>query len=133
MVQGIHHVNFIVRDLDAAIPVYEKIFGIPVTARDHLESRGIDSARFRIGSSWFVLVQPVRPGTVPARHLEEHGEGFFLMSFDVDSLSAEIDRLGADSFTGSQRQGIEDWQVIDLDASQTSGAQLQLCATPADT
>jgi methylmalonyl-CoA/ethylmalonyl-CoA epimerase len=133
MVQGIHHVNFIVRDLDAAIPVYEKIFGIPVTARDHLESRGIDSARFRIGSSWFVLVQPVRPGTVPARHLEEHGEGFFLMSFDVDSLSAEIDRLGADSFSGSQRQGIEDWQVIDLDASQTSGAQLQLCATPADT
>jgi methylmalonyl-CoA/ethylmalonyl-CoA epimerase len=133
MVQGIHHVNFIVRDLDAAIPVYEKIFGIPVTARDHLESRGIDSARFRIGSSWFVLVQPVRPGTVPARHLEEHGEGFFLMSFDVDSLSAEIDRLGADSFAGSQRQGIEDWQVIDLDASQTSGAQLQLCATPADT
>ena len=132
MVQGIHHVNFIVRDLDAAIPIYEKIFGIPVTARDHLESRGIDSARFRIGSSWFVLVQPVRPGTVPARHLEEHGEGFFLMSLDVDSLSEEVDRLGADTFSGRERSGIEGWRVIDLDAGRTFGAQLQMCATATD-
>ena len=132
MIQGIHHINFIVRDLEAAIPVYEKIFGMPVTARDHLESRGIDSARFRIGGTWFVLVQPVRPGTVPARHLEEHGEGFFLMSLEVDSLSEQVDRLGAAAFSSSERQGIDDWRIIDLDVEQTFGAQMQLCTTATD-
>lgn len=132
MVQGIHHINFLVRDLETAIPVYEKILGFPVTARDHLESRGVDSARFKMGDTWLVLVQPVRPGTVPARHLEEHGEGFFLMSLEVDSLSEEVDRLGADTFSGSERSGIEDWRVIDIDASRTFGAQLQMCATAAD-
>jgi methylmalonyl-CoA/ethylmalonyl-CoA epimerase len=132
MVQGIHHINFVVRDLDAAIPVYEKILGMPVTARDHLESRGIDSARFRVGDAWVVLVQPVRPGTVPARHLEAHGEGFFLMSLDVDSLDEQVDRLGADAFSGTERPGIEDWRVRDIDVAQTFGAQLQLCTTGMD-
>jgi methylmalonyl-CoA/ethylmalonyl-CoA epimerase len=132
MVQGIHHINFLVRDLETAIPVYEKILGFPVTARDHLESRGVDSARFKMGDTWVVLVQPVRPGTVPARHLEEHGEGFFLMSLDVDSLSEEVDRLGADTFSGRERSGIEGWRVIDLDAGRTFGAQLQMCATATD-
>lgn len=129
MIQGIHHINFIVRDLDAAIERWEHILGTTVTARDHLEARGIDSARFKLGDTWVVLVQPVRPGTVPARHLEEHGEGFFLMSLEVNALSDEVDRLGASLFDGSERQGIEDWRVIDLDVDQTFGAQLQLVAT----
>ena len=129
MIQGIHHINFIVRDLDAAIERWEHILGTTVTARDHLEARGIDSARFKLGDTWVVLVQPVRPGTVPARHLEEHGEGFFLMSLEVNALSDEVDRLGVSLFAGSERQGIEDWRVIDLDVDQTFGAQLQLVAT----
>ncbi len=129
MIQGIHHINFIVRDLEAAIDRWECILGTAVTARDHLEGRGIDSARFKLGDTWVVLIQPVRPGTVPARHLEEHGEGFFLMSLEVNALSDEVDRLGASLFAGSERQGIEDWRVIDLDVDQTFGAQLQLVAT----
>jgi len=126
MAERIHHINFIVRDLEAAVAAYERILGMPVTARDHLEDRGIDSARFKLGDTWLVLVQPIRPDTVPARYLEEHGEGFFLMSLEVDSLAREIERLGAATFVGEERQGIENWRVIDIDADRTFGAQLQL-------
>jgi methylmalonyl-CoA/ethylmalonyl-CoA epimerase len=126
MADRVHHINFIVRDLEAAVASYERILGMQVTARDHLESRGIESARFKVGETWIVLVKPVRPDTVPARHLEEHGEGFFLMSLEVDSLKQAQDRLGAGTFDGDERDGIENWRVIDIDKSRTFGAQLQL-------
>ena len=129
MVHGIHHINFIVRDLDAAIEKYERILGVPVSFRDRLEERGIVSARFKLRDTWLVLVQPVKPGTVPARHLEEHGEGFFLMSLGVDSLESESERLGEEAFSGGERQGIEDWRIRDIDVGQTFGAQLQLAQT----
>ena len=133
MIQGIHHINFIVRNLDAAIDRWERILGTAVTSRESLEARGVELARFKLADTWIVLVQPVRSGTVPARFLETHGEGFFLMSLEADSLADEIDRLGASMFSGEQRTGLDDWRVIDLDIDQTFGAQLQLVATSANT
>jgi methylmalonyl-CoA/ethylmalonyl-CoA epimerase len=129
MQHGIHHINFIVRDLPAAVAAWEQVLQMPVTARDHLESRGVDIARFRLGTAWLVLVQPVRPGTAPARHLEQHGEGFFLLSLGVDSLDAELDRLGEDWFAGPVRSGLDDWRIRDLDVGRTFGALLQLTET----
>ncbi len=126
MVQRIHHINFIVRDLEAAIAVYENILDMEVTARDHLEERGVAVARFKLGETWIILVQPTRPDTEPARHLDAHGEGFFLMSLEVDSINREVNRLGSGSFDGEERPGLDDWRVRDLNAGKTLGAQLQL-------
>ena len=130
MQHGIHHVNFIVRDLAAAVPAWERVLDMPVTSRDHLEGRGVDVARFRVGTLWLVLVQPVRPDTLPARYLDRHGEGFFLISFGVDSLDAELDRLGAEWFDGPARGGLDDWRIRDLDIARTFGALVQFTESP---
>lgn len=128
MARHIHHINFIVRDLAAAIPVWERVLDMPVTARDYLEGRGVKLARFHLGGTWLTLVQPVRDGTAPARYLAEHGEGFFLLALGVADLEAEIARLGESAFAGPARDGAGDWRVRDLDAGQLFGAQLQLAA-----
>ena len=112
---GIHHVNFIVRDLDEAMPRFEKTLGLaPFEVVDHAP-RGARVARSRIGDSWFVLVSPCDPDSVPGRHLEEHGEGFFLLSLRVDEV-------------GNPREGILDWQVEDL--GELSGAHFQFTKDP---
>lgn len=129
MLRGVHHINFIVRDLEAAISSYERVLGMPVTRRDRLEERGVIAARFKIGATWLVLVQPTRADTVPGRYLAEHGEGFFLLSLQVDSLEAEIDRLGDDAFSSPIRSGAEDWRVVDLDPGKLFGGQLQFVST----
>ena len=129
MVRCVHHINFIVRDLEAAIARYEEILDMRVTLRDHLDERGVDTARFRVGETWIVLVQPTGADGEPARHLAEHGEGFFLMSLEVESLQEEVSRLGAGMFEGDERQGVDDWRVRDLDRATTYGAQLQLVTT----
>ena len=132
MSRRVHHINFIVRDLEAAVAVWERLLDRPVDARDHLAGRGVDIARFRLGEAWVALVQPVRPGTLPARFLEEHGEGFFLLAVGVDDLDAEIGRLGEQAFAGPARPGAGDWRVRDLDPKLHLGAFLQLAEATGD-
>ncbi|MCK6371889.1 MAG: VOC family protein [Gammaproteobacteria bacterium] len=126
MIGKVHHINFLVRDLDAAVVRWERVLGMPVARYDRLAGRGVVAARFRVGETWIVLVQPTRADSVPGRHLEAHGEGFFLLSLGVDSLDEEIARIGEGSFAGPVRSGAEGWQVRDLQAALLDGAQLQL-------
>jgi methylmalonyl-CoA/ethylmalonyl-CoA epimerase len=125
MVHSIHHLNFIVRDLDAAIPAWERLLGTAVARRDELPERGVIAARFRLGPTWLVLVQPTRADSVPGRFLAAHGEGFFLLSLGVDSLADEAQRLGGAAFPGPVRTGADGWQVRDLDPALVNGIQLQ--------
>jgi len=125
VVQGIHHLNFIVRDLEASIPAWERLLGLPVARRDELRERGVIAARFRLGGAWLVLVQPTRDDSEPGRFLAAHGEGFFLLSLGVESLEAELDRLGDGAFRGPGRTGADGWQVRDLDTAPVNGVQLQ--------
>ncbi|MFT5612704.1 MAG: methylmalonyl-CoA/ethylmalonyl-CoA epimerase [Polaribacter sp.] len=130
MVDRIHHINFLVKDLDTAVERYKALLGDVELHYGDLEGRGVRTARFRLGESWLVLVQPTTTDSVPARHLAKHGEGFFLLSLGVASLTDAIDEVSARGgrFTGDKpRQGLDDWLVSDLDDQQFFGAQLQLC------
>jgi methylmalonyl-CoA/ethylmalonyl-CoA epimerase len=125
MTRHIHHINFVVRDLTVAVPVWEKILDQQVTSLDKLDERGVNIARFDLGQSWIVLVQPLRADTVAAKYLEQHGEGFFLMSLGTNSLQAEIERLGEAKFDGPERDGLDDWRVRDVAVAGMFGAQVQ--------
>lgn len=137
MLKNLHHVNLLVSDLDEAMQRYRQTLGVAEFVLGDLAARGVRTARFLVGQTWMVLVQPTDPQSVPGRHLAEHGEGLFLLSFEVDSLDAAVDELrqrGGSTSSENPRQGLEDWRVMDLDVDQFHGAQLQLMeqATPRD-
>lgn len=131
MLKGLHHLNFVVRDLDAAVAAWERVLGLPPALREDLPARGARTARFRIGESWLVLLQPTDPGGAPGRHLAQHGEGFFLLSFAVDDLEAATQRVQAQGgrAIGSPRAGLGGWQVQDIGAPAlgAGAAIVQLC------
>jgi methylmalonyl-CoA/ethylmalonyl-CoA epimerase len=110
----IHHINFVVRDLDAACRRFERLLGVEPFERIDHPPRGSTIARTRVGESWLVLVCPHDPESVPGRHLAEHGEGFFLLSVGTDELPAET----------ATRPGIDGWKVADV--GEAWGAILQL-------
>ena len=103
--RGIHHINFLVRDLDAAELRYRQLLGLGPALREALPGRGVMTARFRLGATWLVLVQPIGDEGEPARLLRERGEGFMLLS-------------------------LEGWRIADL--GDCPGATLQLTETPAE-
>jgi methylmalonyl-CoA/ethylmalonyl-CoA epimerase len=128
MIRQIHHINFIVRDLDAAIERYRALFGVPINAPEILPQRGVRLARFRLSEIWVVLVQPLDSSGKPAQYLEKHGEGFFLMSCQVDDVRKAAQKASAQGFgvlDNEPRRGLDDWQVMDLDPDDLFGAAIQ--------
>jgi len=123
----IHHLNFVVRDLDAACERFRVLLELQEFERIDHAPRGAHIARAKLGESWLVLVCPYDPDSVPGRHLAEHGEGFFLLSVgsdDFDGHLAELADRGALAAPAEVRSGILDWRIADLPSA--CGALLQL-------
>ncbi len=112
-INGIHHLNFLVRDLDQAEAHFRQALGLEPAIREALPGRGVMTARFRLGQSWLVLVQPTSEEGEPARMLREQGEGFMLLSLAVDNLDAERERHG--ERLGPERRGLEGWRIADIE------------------
>lgn len=133
MLNGIHHVNLLVKDLDAAIARYTQAFGVDQWLFGELAGRGVRTARFKAGESWIVLVQPTDPEGAPGRYLADHGEGLFLLSLGVDSLEQALDSIqsgDSELRDGPIRKGLDGWRVADLSQQAFFGAQLQLTEEP---
>ena len=129
MISHIHHINFLIKDLDQGVARYEALLGKGTFQFDSLKGRNMKSARAKVGETWLVLVQPLSDEGVPAQHLREHGEGFFLMSLGTDDLNLTREKIESNTdieFPAPERAGIENWQVLDFDMEQFFGAQLQL-------
>ncbi len=129
MLEGVHHINFLVADLDAAVLRYQDLFDIDPLTIESLPERGVRTARFKLSGVWIVLVQPVDEQSEPMRHLRQHGEGLYLVSFAVDDLDAATEDLAAKSAINKatkSREGLKGWRVIDLEPDAVFGALIQL-------
>lgn len=129
MLKRVHHINFLVADLDKSIERYKDLFELESVEVEMLPERGVATARFDLDGVWVVLVQPVDDKSEPARILREQGEGVFLISFAVDDLEDAREKLvarGAISRSAKTRDGLLNWRVIDLDPEAVFGAPVQL-------
>lgn len=129
MISHIHHINFLVKDLDEGVARYEELLGKNTFQFDDLEGRNAKTARAKVGETWLVLVQPLGNDGVPAKHLREHGEGFFLMSLGTDNLNQTLEKVESDTdieFPTPERAGLDNWRVIDFKIEQFFNAQIQL-------
>lgn len=123
----IHHINFVVHDLEEAMARFECALGVdPFQVVDY-QPRGARVARTRVGESWFVLVSPYDPTSVPGRYLADHGEGFFLVSLGYEDIVQQLERLESEGIAAidmAPRDGILDWRVADI--GDLHGAKMQL-------
>lgn len=129
MISHIHHINFIVKNLDSAVAQYRKRLNLGEFIIDTLALRGVKTARIKLGDTWLVLVQPTNETGFPASFLNEHGEGFFLLSLGTDDLDAQLKNFEK-TYTKSphveRRRGLENWLIADLPREDFFGVQLQL-------
>ena len=129
MIKRIHHINFIVKDLEKALRRYKVLFGDPVSESESLPQRGVKLARFKVGETWLILVEPVDDESVPGRYLKQHGEGFFLISCQVDDVKKSarlVSSAGIKVLDPLPRQGLDDWEVMDLSREDLFGVDFQL-------
>jgi len=110
----IHHLNFVVRDLDAACSHFQTTYDLdPFVVVEHAP-RGANIAYAAIGDAWIVLVCPYDVDSAPGQFLEQHGEGFFLLSLATADLNRDLERIMEQGSEAEVRDGILDWRVADL-------------------
>ncbi|MEM7349205.1 MAG: VOC family protein [Acidobacteriota bacterium] len=129
MVERVHHIDFVVRDLERATARYRKILGREPHGRETLPQRGIDLVRFDVGGLWIILVQPTRADSPVQAFLDEHGEGFFHIAYQVDDAEATGRALAAGGLgvvNPTPRRGVEGWKLVDLEMADTLGVMTQL-------
>lgn len=128
-VNSIHHINFVVRELEPQVEYLRTLLQCdPIL--DDLPGRKVKTARFCLSGVWIVLVQPISTEGEVARILAERGEGLFLLSLNVDSLDESLETLskqGIDADNKGKRQGLDNWIIQDLDCPNALGPVLQLC------
>jgi methylmalonyl-CoA epimerase len=92
----IHHVAIVVKSIEAALPLYRDLLGLPLETVMDIESDHVRIAFLGIGESKVELVQPTDDTTGVARFLANKGEGFHHVCFEVANLTEELTRLGID-------------------------------------
>jgi methylmalonyl-CoA/ethylmalonyl-CoA epimerase len=93
-INKIDHICIAVKDLEAAKKVWEPMLGKtgPDDAYvDELEK--INVARYMVGEVGFELMESTTPDGDVARYIEKNGEGFMLISFNVDDTRKAVEEL----------------------------------------
>jgi methylmalonyl-CoA/ethylmalonyl-CoA epimerase len=98
MLEGVHHINFLVADLDTAILRYKDLFDIEAMTIESLPERGVRTARFKLSGVWIVL----------------------------DAATVDLTAKGAIDKAAKSREGLQGWRVIDLEPDAVFGALIQL-------
>lgn len=90
----IDHICIAVKNLEEARKVWEPLLG--KTAPDDAyidEPERIKVARYFVGEVGFELMESTSPDGDVAKFIEKRGEGFMLISFNVDNTRAAVEEL----------------------------------------
>jgi len=95
-VTRLHHVAYVVNDLDAALPVFTERYGLAVTIRELMPEQGVEAVMLGAGEGAVELIAPTDPESGVAGYLEKRGEGLHHIAFEVEDLPAALDQLRAE-------------------------------------
>jgi methylmalonyl-CoA/ethylmalonyl-CoA epimerase len=129
MLKRVHHIDYLVRNLDTSITQYQKTFGIEIENR--VQIQGVDLAYFHIGDVLMALISPIDPKHPLQNQLDEQGESFMHMGCEVESLDEAVQELKAKGVrlrNEKPRPGLKEWRIklIDLADGETNGPTIQL-------
>jgi methylmalonyl-CoA epimerase len=92
MVKRISHLGLAVKDLDAAIQLYEQVFGLRVAHRWVAETDRMEAATFRVGELEIELMQPLADDSPVGRFIAKRGEGIHHIAYRVDDVADALHR-----------------------------------------
>ena len=94
MFNKVHHIGIAVKDMDAAIALYEKA-GAKLLARDTSADGGTALAMLDLGGDLIEPISPIRDDTNLAKFIQERGEGLHHVAYDVKNIEGVIADLKA--------------------------------------
>ncbi|MGH7653879.1 MAG: methylmalonyl-CoA epimerase [Gemmatimonadaceae bacterium] len=123
----IAHVGIAAASVDALIPFYRDVLGLPETPLD--DSDGARIAGLAAGDSLIELLEPADAASPIAKYLAKRGPGIHHICFTVDDLDATLARCRRSGITlidETPRVGAEGKRIAFLHPKSTGGVLVEL-------
>ena len=90
----IDHVGIAVKDLDAAMKLFQELFNVPTADPQEIPDQKVRAVLLPIGQSRLELLEPMGADSSVGRFLENRGEGLHHLAFNVEDVGRSLDELG---------------------------------------
>ncbi len=128
--QHVEHIGIAVKNLETAIPIYEKLLNTICYKTESVETENVNTAFFQTGEAKIELLESSTEDGVIARFIEKKGEGIHHIAFEVTDIRAEMKRLMEDGFVllnPEPKKGADNKLVCFLHPKGTHGVLVELC------
>jgi methylmalonyl-CoA/ethylmalonyl-CoA epimerase len=129
MIQKVHHVGVVVRDMESAMRFWRDTLGLAVHKSQTIVDQGVKAALLTLGDSEIELLEPIVTDNGIARYLEAKGEGLHHVCFQVDDVSRELVAIkakGTEVIDQEPRIGIAG-RICFLHPRAMQGTLVELC------
>ena len=129
MFQRVDHIGVAVADLEAAVALHERTYGMPVVHREIVTEQGVEAVLLDVGENHVELLRPLADDTPVGRFLEKRGPGLHHVAYQVADVGATLAQLrerGVRLIDETPRTGIRGSRVAFLHPSASGGVLTEL-------
>lgn len=128
--EHIEHLGIAVKDLNASIPVYEKLLNTVCYKQEEVQSENVITAFFKTANNKIELLQATSPESAIAKFIDKRGEGIHHVAYAVTDIHAEMARLRKEGFrllNESPKRGADNKLICFVHPKDASGVLMELC------
>lgn len=129
MFKNVAHIGIAVKDLELSKGLFVRLFGKPVGHEEEVSDQKVKTAMFRLGGTDVELLQGTSADSSITKFIEKRGEGIHHLSFVVENIEAELQRLKKEGFElvdERPRPGADNCLVAFLHPKSTNGVLIEL-------
>jgi methylmalonyl-CoA/ethylmalonyl-CoA epimerase len=129
MFARIDHIGVAVEDLDAAIALHEKTYGMALVHRETVTEQGVEAVLFDVGENHVELLRPLADDTPVGRFLAERGPGLHHVAYqvpDIEAVLAQLKEQGARLIDETPRTGIRSSRVAFVHPKSSGGVLTEI-------
>jgi methylmalonyl-CoA/ethylmalonyl-CoA epimerase len=130
MIESLNHIGIAVRDLDASVELFKKIFQTENVHREVVEDQKVSIASFKVGDVILELTAPTSPDSPIAKFIEKRGEGIHHLAFKSDNVVTDLERLKSENIqliNEKPQPGAHDMLIAFMHPKSTGGVLMELC------
>ena len=92
-VNYIDHVGVAVKDIRAALRLFQEVFGVPDADVTELPDQGVRATLIQVGETRLELLEPLTEDSPVGRFVQRRGEGLHHLAFNVSDVADKLRAL----------------------------------------
>jgi methylmalonyl-CoA/ethylmalonyl-CoA epimerase len=125
----IDHIGVAVADLDAAVELHERTYGMSAVHRETVAEQGVEAVLLDVGENHVELLRPLGDDTPVGKFLAKRGPGLHHVAYqvaDIEAAMAKLREQGVRLIDEKPRIGIRGSRVAFLHPSASGGVLTEL-------